>query len=80
MSDLNDRQIEALRIGEQALEGLPFRDRDDLIMKGIAKRAWPKVTGGGWKTWLTPEGAKLRLDLFDPYNGRKLVCADGDAA
>ena len=66
---LNERQLTALRIGEQAIEDLPTRDRDDLIVRGLAVRAWPRVTGVDWKTWLTPEGAALRLKLFDPYGG-----------
>lgn len=66
---LNNRQLAALRIGEQAIEDLPFRDRDDLIVKGLAIRAWPDATGIDWKTWLTPEGAKLRLELIDPHSG-----------
>lgn len=64
---LNDRQLRALRIGEQAIEDLDFRDRDDLIAQGLAVRAWPQVTGVDWKTWLTPEGARVRLSLFAPY-------------
>lgn len=70
---LNERQMRALRIGEQALEDLPFRDRDDLIVKGFAVRAWPQVTGVDWKTWLTERGAAFRLALFDPRgaNGEK---------
>ncbi|WP_027521774.1 hypothetical protein [Bradyrhizobium sp. Ec3.3] len=63
---LNDRQVAALRIGEQAIEDLDFRDRDGLIAKGLAVRAWPKATGTDWKTWLTPAGAQLRLELFSP--------------
>ena len=66
---LNERQMKALRIGEQAIEDLPFRDRDELIANGLAIRAWPKVTEVDWKTWLTPKGAKLRLELFHPYAG-----------
>lgn len=69
MSQLNERQLTALRIGEQAIEDLPTRDRDDLIVKGLAIRAWPVVTRVDWKTWLTPEGARLRLELFDPAEG-----------
>lgn len=69
MRPLNERQIAALRVGEQAIEELPFRDRDDLIANGLAVRAWPDATGHAWNTWLTPDGAALRLKLFDPCYG-----------
>lgn len=71
MSALNSAQLAALAVGEAAIEDLPTQDRDDIIMQGLAVRAWPAVTGVGWRTWLTPRGALLRLELFDPYHGRR---------
>lgn len=54
-------QIRAIRTDEMAVEYLPFRDRDEIIGRGIARRAWPGETGSGdWRTWLTPLGLQVR--------------------
>jgi len=67
MTELNERQRRALLIGEQAIEDLPWRDRDDLIARGFAVRAWPQVTGVDWKTWLTEDGVRARLAISLPH-------------
>lgn len=59
---LKDVQRIALMTGEDALEALPFRDRDAVICAGYARRKWPDQYGG-WRTWLTPAGAALRARL-----------------
>lgn len=64
---LSDAQRSALLVGEQALENLPTFERDDLIAKGLAVRAWPQITGAGWKTWLTEEGVRARLLISAPH-------------
>jgi hypothetical protein len=66
---LSVTQMLALFIGEQAIEDLPWRERDDLISKGLAIRAWPNTTNAGWRTWLTEAGVRVRLALCDPYTG-----------
>lgn len=58
---LSDVQVRALMTDERAIELLDFRDRDEIIAMGLARRAWPSQTGDErWRTWLTPLGIEVR--------------------
>lgn len=58
---LSGVQVRALMTDERAIEQLDFRDRDHIIMMGLAKRAWPSQTGDEqWRTWITPLGIEVR--------------------
>jgi hypothetical protein len=46
--------------GEHAIEASEFRQRDEIIGFGLARRAWPNETGDAWQTWLTPLGLEVR--------------------
>jgi len=73
VSDLNERQIAALLCDERAIENLSTEDRDDMIVKGFAHRAWPNTTGCGWKTWLTKEGLELRMTIAKHKEDREIA-------
>lgn len=61
---LSEAQRQAILTDERAIENLPFRERDELIAAGLARRAWPQTTGDGqWRTWLTKKGVNLREKL-----------------
>jgi hypothetical protein len=48
---LSDGMIRTLLSGEGAIEQSPFRERDEIIGLGLARRAWPRETSGGsWQT------------------------------
>lgn len=58
---LSPTQRQALLADERAIEELPFRDRDQIIWIGLARRAWPQYTGDKqWRTWLTVLGQSIR--------------------
>lgn len=57
---LNAKQIQAILCDERAVEMLDFRDRDDLIVKGIARRCAPSEQNPHWRTWLTMTGLMVR--------------------
>lgn len=66
---MNERQIAALLDDESAIEALEFRDRDDLIVRGLAIRVWPTDGNvGRWRTWLTAQGHELRIALAAQQN------------
>lgn len=55
------RIVKIILGGEAEIERCDFRDRDDIIAAGLARRAWPKETSDGmWKTWMTPLGCEVR--------------------
>jgi hypothetical protein len=57
---LNQRQIDAIMGDERAIEQLDFRDRDDLIVKGLARRCKPDDKHPYWRTWITLSGLMTR--------------------
>jgi hypothetical protein len=64
--------------GEKAIEVSEFRQRDEIISTGVARRAWPKETGGSWQTWMTPLGLEVREILAEREEARAaLASTDG---
>jgi hypothetical protein len=60
--------------GERAIEASEFRQRDEIIAFGLARRAWPNETGDAWQTWLTPLGVEVR-DLLAKRNAARTALA-----
>lgn len=68
---LNKDQIWALLGDERAIEHLHFRDRDELIAQGLARRMKPTDERPYWRTWVTISGLMARAmlgeeDAFSP--------------
>lgn len=57
---LNPAQIRALMGDEREMEMLDFRDRDELIIMGLARRVKPDETHKFWRTWVTITGLMVR--------------------
>ncbi len=67
---LNENQRTALCVDERAIEQLHWRDRDTLIVLGVACRAAPaKTADRSWHTWLTPLGIEVREMLMARVHG-----------
>lgn len=67
--ELSKVQMAALLGDERDMEALPFRERDDLIMRGLAIRAWPTESNPFWRTWVTMSGLIVRAALSDGQKG-----------
>lgn len=66
---LNDQQRAAVLGDERDIEQLDYRDRDEIIVLGIAARAWPQYAGC-WRTWITTFGVEVRKHLAPEWVGR----------
>ena len=60
LSKLNNAQIKALMGDEREMEMLDFRDRDELIILGLARRVRPDEDHKYWRTWVTVTGLMVR--------------------
>lgn len=65
---LKHRQRDALLSDERAMEMLSTEDRDEIIVLGIACRAWPQYASG-WRTWITTFGVEVRKVLAPKWSG-----------
>jgi hypothetical protein len=55
-----------LKCDEGELERLPFRQRDEIISWGLARRLSNRLSGDGrWHTWITPLGMAVRDVLVE---------------
>jgi hypothetical protein len=81
ISQLSGAQKSALLTDERAVEELNFRDRDEIIDLGLARRAWPDHTGDrAWRTWITPLGIEVRMRLAPEHSGSERLGAALTAA
>lgn len=57
---LSPTQRRALMGDERDMETLDFRDRDELIVLGLARRIKPTDEHPHWRTWVTISGLMMR--------------------
>ena len=65
-SGLCSEQIDALLRNDSpngAIENLPFRLRDDLIVRGLVVRVDPRDNNGQWGSVPSPFGKQLRAEI-----------------
>lgn len=60
---LTPAQVHALMGDERAMELLDFRDRDELIVLGLARRMKPTAEHPYLRTWITITGLMVRAAL-----------------
>jgi len=62
---LSPAQLRALMGDERDMEALDFRDRDELIVRGLARRVKPTAEHPQWRTWVTISGLMMRALMED---------------
>lgn len=62
---LSKEQMRLLMADEGEMERANFRDRDELIIQGFARRIAPTAEHPYWRTWVTMSGLMLRALIHD---------------
>lgn len=60
---LTRAQVRGIMGDERTMELLDFRDRDELIVLGLARRMKPTAEHPYWRTWITITGLMVRAAL-----------------